>query len=193
MQCPSCGLPWTRQLSKSIVTNHVISLAVFVLVALAYVGYSELVAGRDRQGGQTEIQSHGMPPIEKDQFVANLPDEYAALVSMGNALMDRGQYDLAVECYRRALEQQPKAVDVRVDMGTCQHALGENQRAITNFKTALEHQPDHEIAKFNLGIVYFTLGDKAQAVEWWNRLLEETPSEELKQRTQELIKQAQEG
>ncbi len=191
--CQSCGYPAGKLPIITILNNHIIPLVVFVLVAAGYVGFSKLTASEEIESVPAETQSHGMPPIEKDQFVANLPAEYDALISMGNALMDRGQYDLAVECYQRALEQQPEAVDVRVDLGTCQHALGQNELAIANFKMALEHRPDHQIAKFNLGIVYFTLGDKAQAVEWWNRLLAENPSEELKQRTEELIRQAQEG
>jgi len=191
--CPSCGYPAKKQSFAVHLNNHIVSLVVFVLVALAYVGYNQLIAGKGPATEQPETQSHGMPPIEQDQFLASLPDDYGELVSMGNALMDRGQYGLAVECYRRALERQPEATDVRVDLGTCQHALGQNEAAIANFKAALEHRPDHQIAKFNLGIVYFTLGDTTQAIEWWNRLLDENPSEDLRRRTEELIGKAREG
>lgn len=188
--CPACGFPAKKVSRKLRLNNHIIALAIFVMIAVAYVGYTGIIGDENQPAGRVGAHDHGMPPIEKDQFIASLPTDYGSLVSMGNALMDRGQYDLALECYRRALEQQPESVDVRVDLGTCQHALGQNEQAIVNFRTALEQQPDHKIAKFNLGIVHFTLGDTTQAVQWWNRLLAENPPEELRRRTEQLIHQA---
>lgn len=188
--CPACGFPAKKVSRKLRLNDHIIALVIFVLIAVAYVGYSTIAGDDSKAAGQVGAHDHGMPPIETDQFVASLPTDYASLVSMGNALMDRGQYDLAVECYGRALAQQPDSVDVRVDLGTCQHALGQNEQAIANFKAAVEQQPGHQIAKFNLGIVYFTIGDTAQAVQWWKRLLAENPSEEMRQRIEQLIHQS---
>ena len=142
---------------------------------------------------KTEMQSHGMPPVEMEQFLESLPTEYGSLVSMGNALMDQGQYQMAAACYRRALEQDSSSADVWVDLGTCEHALGHNEQAIGNFKKALALDPHHQIARFNLGIVYYTLGDAAQAVEYWKGLLSDSLEPDMRQHIEELIHQAQGG
>jgi cytochrome c-type biogenesis protein CcmH/NrfG len=123
-----------------------------------------------------------MPDMSR--FIANLPADYASLVSMGNALMDQNHFEMAVECYARALEQNPEAVDVRVDYGVCLHSSGKHEQAIANFKQALEQDPAHKIVKFNMGVVYEFMGDTARAIESWEKLLSENPPEELRQRVE---------
>ncbi len=191
--CSDCGFQVGKRGVGRILFDHIIVVVILVLVALAYVGYNTVIADRTPPVKKTETQSHGMPPIEMDQFLASLPTDYSSLVSMGNALMDQGQYQMAVACYNRALEQDSSATDVWVDLGTCEHAMGHNESAIGDFKRALELDPNHQIARFNLGIVYYTLGDDSLAVQWWQSLLADSLEPEMRQHLEELIRQAQGG
>lgn len=190
--CPECGFSARRGVGR-VLSDHVIVVGILALVALAYIGYNTVIADRTAPVKTAEVPSQGMPPLEMDQFRANLPTDFPSLVSMGNALMDQGQYEMAVACYDRALEVDSSAADVWVDLGTCEHALGHNEQAIGDFKKALELSPDHQIARFNLGIVYYTLGDNAQAVQWWQSLLSDSLQPEMRQHLEELIRQAQGG
>lgn len=191
--CSSCGFTAGRRGIVRILLDHVIVVAILALIALAYIGYNTVIADRTPPVKKTEIQSHGMPPIDMNQFQEGLPKDYASLVSMGNSLMDQGQYEMAVTCYSRALEQDSSSADVWVDLGTCEHALGKNEEAIGKFTKALEINPDHQIARFNLGIVSYTVGDTAQAVQWWKSLLSDSLQPEMRQHLEELIRQAQGG
>jgi len=189
--CASCGrvLGDSRAGRQSKLRDHVVVVAILAAVALVYVAYSAIIPDNVATEQPTSGSNWSGPQPDMQSFLENLPTDFAALVSMGNALMDDSRYELAVQCYTRALEQQPTNPDVRVDLGACQHALGQNEKAIENFMNALERQPDHKIAKFNLGIVYSGLGDTAQALAWWNKLLAENPPPELKSRVETLMRQ----
>ncbi len=192
--CPECSFPVGKRGVGRILSDHIIVVAILALVALGYIGYNTVIADRTPPMKQTETQAHGgMPPIEMDQFLASLPTDYSSLVSMGNALMDQGQYQMAMACYRRALEQDSSSADVWVDLGTCEHAMGHNESAIGDFQKALQINPHHQIARFNLGIVYYTLGNDSTAIQWWQSLLSDSLEPEMRQHLEELIRQAQGG
>jgi len=191
--CASCGrlLGDSRSRRQNKLRDQIIVVAILAAVALVYVAYSAIIPDHVATEQPASGGNWGGQQPDMQNFLENLPTDFAALVSMGNALMDDSRYELAVQCYTRALEQQPTDPDVRIDLGACQHALGQNEKAIENFMNALEHQPDHKIAKFNLGIVYSGLGDTAQALAWWNKLLAENPPPELKSRVETLVRQAE--
>jgi tetratricopeptide (TPR) repeat protein len=199
--CPSCGRPRGKAKVRSGggLRDHYILWGVLVAAAAIFIVMS-LVKGDKKEASSETQMPPSMPadqsggtmqtkPISKEAFIKNLPPDYDALISMGNALMDQGHYELAVECYNRGLQQKPHEVDVRVDLGACMHFLGKNQEAIDNFKKALEDNPRHQVAKLNLGVAYMSMGDSAQAGSWWRQLLSENPPEELKTRTETFLKQ----
>ncbi len=194
--CPSCGQPVGQKAGqvKESRGDHYIILGILAAVVLIYVGY--LAFSPDETTQQSIPQAQQQParmPVDIETFVENLPEEFSSLVSMGNALMDQGQFELAIECYSRAVEQKPEDTDVRVDLGTCQHSIGQSLEAVENFKKTLEYDPHHTVAKFNLGIVYYALQDDNQAVEWLTKLLSENPPQDMKDRAQQLIKQIKEN
>jgi tetratricopeptide (TPR) repeat protein len=191
--CSACGHPVSRKAESKSERwrDHLIILGIVVVVTLAYFGYQALVSDNAAVGEQQPPQASAGIPVDMNDFVSNLPTDFASLVSMGNALMDQRHFEMAIECYSRALEQHPEDANLRVDLGACQHSLGLNSDAIRNFTKALEYDPGHHVAKFNLGIVHYSSGELDQAIEWWNRLLAENPPEELKTRAEELLKQAQ--
>lgn len=120
----------------------------------------------------------------------NLPAEFSSIVSTGNTLMDQGKYELAIQCYKRALEQDPKNVDVIVDIGACHYALGLSQDAISDFKNALEYDPHNQLAMLNLAQSYYSIGETDQAIDWCNRLLAENPAPNLRPQVEKLIQLA---
>lgn len=193
--CPSCGHPFGQKAGKTQTSrsNHYIILGILVIVIVAYMGYQAI--STDPEGGEGQMRPQGTASmsVNMEDFANNLPTDFESLVSMGNALMDQGQYQMAMECYSRALDQKTEDVDVWVDYGACQHALGLDQQAISSFEKALEFDPSHQIAKFNMGIVYYTAGNGDQAIEWWERLLSEDPPQEIKDRVAELIYQVEEN
>lgn len=176
----------TRKLS-----DHLIMITITLVATIVYFGYEKLTQQPEDEhaGHDHSAMAQQAPAIDVQGFIDNLPTEFEPLVSMGNGLMDQSHFDLAIECYSRALKINPEDVNVRVDLGACQHAVGRADEAIANFMQSLEYQPLHLTAKFNLGIVYFSTGDTTQAVEWWQKLLSENPPKELKSRAEHLLMQ----
>lgn len=183
--CPECGRPipagaTTRR------RDHIIVMATLILAAAVYFGSLLIKPNRSADHPETEVASAAVQD-DMDAFISKLPTDFTALVDMGNALMDRGEFHRAIACYQKALALDSLAVDVRVDLGTCQHNLQDYDQAIASFTRALAIDSGHQIAKFNLGIVYFTMGDSTVAGDWWRRLLAENPPEELRARTEQLL------
>ena len=135
--CPSCGRPQGKAKvpSKGGMRDHyilwgVLLAAAAIFITMSLVGGGKKEVSTDQPPSMPTDQSAGKmqtKPISKEAFIKNLPTDYDALLSMGNALMDQGHYELAVECYNRAVQQKPHEADVRVDLGACMHFLGQNQ------------------------------------------------------------------
>ncbi|MCP4568119.1 MAG: tetratricopeptide repeat protein [FCB group bacterium] len=166
----------------------------FIIIVVLVVALAALLVYQSTSKDQAVTGDPHQPPADPmgyennmADFVNSLPTDYKALVSMGNALMDQSNFAMAVECYERAVEQQPGNPDVLTDLGACWHALGNDAKAIAAFGQALEYDPKHSVAKFNMGIVYLNRGDSALARHWWGKLLEENPPAELRERIQSIM------
>ena len=113
---------------------------------------------------------------EYQNVLAGDPHNLAALVALGNAYYDAGQWKLAVQYYEQALRLNPHLPDVVTDMGTCYRNLGMPDRAITQYEKALTMEPANLNALFNLGIVYgFDRKEYARAITYWEELLHVSP------------------
>ncbi len=186
--CPECGKALTASTPQSTgksINDHLIMIAVLIAAAAIFTGYQ--MWNPDEQVARQESGMPSMGLMDMTGFEEELPEDFETLVKMGNAMMDQGQYQMAIACYDKALVEDPNATDVMVDLATCQHAFSLNDQAVVTFLKALDKKPEHQIAKFNLGIVYYTLGEDQKAKDWWTKLLAENPPQELKLRTQELM------
>jgi cytochrome c-type biogenesis protein CcmH/NrfG len=122
----------------------------------------------------TELPGHG--DIADMAGVAELPADLEGLVAVGNQQMDDGNFAVAAEAYRRALEIDPSSVNVRTDYGACLYGMGLPERAIEEFRITLVNDPRHAIALFNMGIVFHDLGQADSAKVYWQRCLEVDPN-----------------
>jgi len=113
---------------------------------------------------------------EYRNVLAGDPHNMAALIALGNAYYDAGQWKPAIQYYEQALQIDPHMADVITDMGTCYRNVGMSDRAITLYVKALAIEPTHQNALFNLGVVYgFDRQDYAKAINCWERLLHVAP------------------
>lgn len=140
-----------------------------------------------RISGHEDIEGSDMG--QAMSMLGNLPDDYDALVGMGNQFMDEGNFPVAAECYKRALAKNSESPDVRVDYGACLHGMGLPNRALEEFKAVVENYPDHEIVHFNIGIVYNELKETDSAVVYWKKYLELDPNGMAASSAKQLIEQ----
>jgi Tfp pilus assembly protein PilF len=119
-----------------------------------------------------------MPSADAD-FINQLPKDYESLVHMGNQIYDQGNFTMAAEIYRRALEIDGSSPDVRTDYGACLNAMGLPQRAVDQFTIVVREHPTHRISHFNLGIVYRNMNRTDSAKYFWEKFLELEPTGEM--------------
>ena len=114
---------------------------------------------------------------EYRSILAEEPDNLAALIALGNAYFDSGQWKNAATMYEHALMIDPRNADVRSDLGTAYRHLGMSERALAEYHLALEHEPGHLNARYNTGIVYaYDKKDYRAAIRVWEELLRLAPN-----------------
>ncbi len=144
------------------------------------------ILGKLASGGGQTAANQPAPPQVNVQAVANReaeikqlrellakdPNNYQALVALGNAYFDSDQAAPAVEAYSKALAINGSSPDVRTDLGIMYRSLGKFQEAVAEFRKAMSLDPRHQNSRMNLGVVYlYDLKDYRAALEAWKGYL----------------------
>ncbi len=123
----------------------------------------------------------------KSSLAAN-PNDANALIQLGNLYYDAGRFRDAVDYYGRALDLDPRNVDVRTDRGTSYWNLSQPDAAIAEFKKALEVDPSHAQTLYNMGVVYLNgKNDPVEARKTWEKLLASNPNYPERSKVQEQL------
>ena len=99
------------------------------------------------------IERAATPPGETE-----LPSQ--AWMEMGFNLYERGEYELAVRAYERALTFTPERAVIWLDAGVVHQQKGKLDQARRHYEQAIELEPDLARAWHNLGMVRIELGDR---------------------------------
>ena len=186
-------------------------LAAFCLllgVALGYlfrgsasVGAAPVAAATTQQGSAiTQQQPDPNAQAALAQAAAPLldavnrnPNDFDALVKLGNLFYDGQQFPSAIQYYERALAIHPENPDVRTDMGTAYWYTGNADKALAAMETSLTYRPGHPQTLFNLGWVRWQgKQDPKGAIEAWQQLLKANPEYPQKQQVEQYIAKAKE-
>jgi tetratricopeptide (TPR) repeat protein len=119
---------------------------------------------------------HGL--VEEYRAVlAEDPNNLAALIALGNAYSDNGEWRKAITIYQHALTQDERNADVHTDMGTAYRNLGMTEQALAQYRLALHYEPGHLDARYHIGIVYaYIKKDPHAAIHIWRELLKMAPN-----------------
>jgi tetratricopeptide (TPR) repeat protein len=157
------------------------SVVLFAVIALAMGCKQQKAQWSQGQGGQQVVVAPSVvkSPEELRQLESlakGNPNNKDAWIALGNAQMDSQHFADAIISYQRALELDPKNVDVRVDMGTCYRGVGQPQRALEEYQRALKIDPRHANALRNTGVVLANdMHRNADAVAAFQKYLDVTP------------------
>ena len=125
--------------------------------------------------------------------VTQNPNDYDALVKLGNVYYDGQQFPSAIQYYERALAIHPENPDVRTDMATAYWYTGNADKAIEAMQVSLKYRPNHPQTLFNLGWVRWQgKQDPKAAVAAWEQLLKTNPDYPQKQQVEQYIAKAKE-
>jgi len=125
--------------------------------------------------------------------VTQNPNDYDALVKLGNVYYDGQQFPSAIEYYERALVIHAENPDVRTDLGTAYWYMGNADKAIEAMQVSLKYRPNHPQTLFNLGWVRWQgKADPKGAVAAWEQLLKTNPDYPQRQQVEQYIAKAKE-
>jgi tetratricopeptide (TPR) repeat protein len=120
------------------------------------------------------------------------PDDYEALVNLGNSYYDLDNPSKAIEYYERSLKIKPENPAVLVDLGAMYRKIGNPDKAFDLFSKAIAINPSLPQAYFNLGMIYHTeKNDPASAVKAWRKYLEYETNPESRKFVESLLKNAE--
>lgn len=110
-------------------------------------------------------------------LLAQNPNNPAAIIALGNAYFDSGNWKKAITMYEHALLIDPRNADVRTDMAAAYRNTGMTDRALSEYRIALKHEPAHLNARYNLGLVFaYDKKDYTAAIRVWEELLRLSPN-----------------
>ncbi|QTA86963.1 tetratricopeptide repeat protein [Desulfonema magnum] len=93
----------------------------------------------------------------------------------GNARMDRGDSESAVEAYTRALKLKPHDTDAYIKRGKAWSKKGNFDQAVADFTTALELKPHNASVYVKRGKAWYGKGDFGRAIADFTTALELKP------------------
>jgi predicted O-linked N-acetylglucosamine transferase (SPINDLY family) len=104
-------------------------------------------------------------------WLAGHPEDWSALVNLGNAYFALGQMDEAAECFQKVAAAKPDSAEAFYNLGNVYLTLGRFEEATTAFKRAIELNPKSIQAHSNLGAAFFHRQMLDEAMESLNRAL----------------------
>lgn len=157
------------KLKKKARTAYPFLLLLVTLGFVTYFGWQVIKAGNPTNNLPPEIQQqYQIFKVKEEEYKRILtedPNNYEALVGLGNLYFDNQQYQLAVEYYRRALKIKPEDPNVRTDLAICYTYLDLLDLAASELRQVIEKYPNHAQAHFNLAVVYQRMGRIKDAIE----------------------------
>lgn len=107
------------------------------------------------------------------------PDNYEAIVNLGNANFDARRYEAAEKWYAVALAKNPHDVNVRTDLGLTFffREPPDLNRAIKEYRSSLERDPDHVQTLQNLTVALTRKGEAGEAQATLDKLAGINPAD----------------
>ena len=157
------------------------------VVALITLGYFVIVEPEPVPEPSQPQQMIGHGPDGMEMTFPNLPEDFGGLVTVGDSYMDDGNFPLAAECYKRALDIDSTSVNVRSDFGSCLYGMGLGDRALEEFRRVFAIDSSHSIAVFNMGVVFSGQGLNDSVKYYMSEYLKLEPEGKAADRARKLI------
>ncbi len=141
------------------------------LVSLLCVGVSVAVAATEIGATRSRNKVYSSVYALWEDNVAKLPDDAGARNDLGNALVEMGRTDEAIEQFRRASRISPGYSDPHQNLGNVLTRMGRDSEAVSEYRLALPGNPRNANVLYNLGRALRKTGDTAGASEAFDRAL----------------------
>jgi hypothetical protein len=121
------------------------------------------------------------------------PTNSLAYNNIGNALLDQGDADGAVEYLHKALKYHPEYTDAQYNLANAYREQGRADAAIAQYKRVIRGCPNHPKAHNNLGSMYAEQGNYDQAIAEYEAALKIDPHSQSARTNLEDVRRAKAG
>jgi cytochrome c-type biogenesis protein CcmH/NrfG len=167
--------------------------------AIIFFGFRNTKPSSDPHAGMPPQESQMPPAPDSTQMLEQIrvlegqlksdPNNYEALVELGNTYYDMNNSGKAIDYYEKAQKINPNDAPVMVDLGAMYRQAGDFDKALELFNKAIQIDPKLPQAYFNLGMVLrMEKHDAAGAAKAWRKYLELDPNSQARQFLEEQIK-----
>ena len=194
MLLPFCGVVSASYMSFTWVMDHFLYIPILGLVGLAIAGLEQAARGApkpDRYGGigllavflaamLAESRAYAEKFVGQEALwtytLAHNPTAWLAHNNLGNALLQKGRLDEAIEQYQETLKIKPGLAEIHANLGSALALNGHLDEAIAQFKKALENNSKFADGHCNLGNALFEKGRLDEAITQFQEALEINPN-----------------
>ncbi len=103
------------------------------------------------------------------------PDSVTVRMIAGLLNQTAGQYEKALQDYRRVQDLEPQNVDALLNIASVYNALDMNNEAITAYRRAIELEPEYYGAHRKLGEFYYFRSNYSEAAEQFQQAIKRAP------------------
>jgi tetratricopeptide (TPR) repeat protein len=107
--------------------------------------------------------------------VSQEPADVEQIYQAGVSYYESGDYEKAIEAYKRAIQLAPASVDSYYHLGMAFSSLGRFKEAIKAYNSAIRLRPEYAVAYYNLGHAYSNLREHEKAVRAFQRAIQYEP------------------
>jgi cytochrome c-type biogenesis protein CcmH/NrfG len=168
---------------KIFITFLWITLAGILALTLLAVGKN----ARDKKGttvssGYFDSSANQEKIDQLNNVLAANPNDFNALVSLGDIYYDMKNADKAIEYFLKAEQLKPDDTHVLDDLGFLYSSRGNNIQAIAKFKAAYNSDPSHLASLYSIARIYMLEKQTVpKAVELLKEILSKNPDVNLRQ------------
>lgn len=181
VECPECGAMWHTNVDACDICGYEFSADI----------HKPALTTEEKPIPKVEAKVSGKLRVKKGEETEPVPEPKAEPVTYdfdnrpeddswfnrGVALEKIGQSEQAVECFDKALEQNPNDSWAWFNKGVSLHRLGLLGEALYCYDKALEFNPDDPDLLSNKGIALRTLGKADEALECYKKALNIDPGD----------------
>jgi protein O-GlcNAc transferase len=130
---------------------------------------------------QSALKHHQKGNLKESEFLLNKilkkqPDNPDILQMLGLLLCQTENYDLAIQCIKKALQYRaPNVAGAYFILGMALQGKGLLDEAITHYQKAIELDPSFAEAYYNLGIALKGKGEIDEAITYYQKAIEINP------------------
>jgi tetratricopeptide (TPR) repeat protein len=104
------------------------------------------------------------------------PESYGAYNNRGIAYQKKGQHNLAIADFTKAIELYPAFVPAYINRGNAHQEVGEYESSVADLNKAIELDPENSMAYNNRGFTFILMGRYEDAERDIRRSLELSPN-----------------